>query len=327
MRLKWLVIGLACTVAVLASGTELYARYELGLGDPPLTIRDSEIDYLFKPGTYHRFGNTIHYNEWSMRADDVNPTKTDPSELRVLVLGDSVVNGGALTDDSELATHLAQGELSERLGRPVWVGNVSAGSWGPGNLLAYTDRYGWFDADIAVIVLSSHDLGDVPDFQSELGEDFPMEAPILASWEAVTRYLPRYLPPSLLSVEADEGTPPPDRETQLLEGRKLLARLLESAGAHVPAVVVLHHPEMSELAGDRDDGTMGREASASIIAVTTAESGATFQQLGPYLHRAPDGQDPYRDAIHINVLGQRLYADAIICVVERAEGLDGETCA
>ena len=158
-------------------------------------MRDPDIDYLFVPGrTYHRFGNVISYNTFSMRADDVSPHKTDPNELRVLVIGDSVVNGGALTDDSQLATRMVQERLAQDLARPVWVGNVSAGSWGPGNQLAYLRKFGTFNADIAILVLSTHDIADVPDFAPDLGPDSPESPPVLAMEEAVYRYLPRYVP-------------------------------------------------------------------------------------------------------------------------------------
>ena len=126
-RSKLAGIFLFASVALL----ELFARFGLGLGDPPLTQRDPGINYLFVPGTYHRFGNTIHYNSFSMRADEISPTKQNPDELRVLVMGDSVLNGGALTDDHDLATFIAQKKLSELLGRPVWVATSPPGLGDP----------------------------------------------------------------------------------------------------------------------------------------------------------------------------------------------------
>lgn len=323
----WVVlIGM---LLVGAFGVELFARHGLGLGDPPLTIRDPAIEYMFKPGTYQRFGNTIHYNSFSMRAEETTPEKTRPDELRVLVMGDSVVNGGVLTDDSELATRLAQARLTERLGRPVWIGNVSAGSWGPGNLLAYAERFGWFDADVVVFLLSSHDLGDIPSFPPDLGPDFPLEKPLLASWEAAARYLPRYIP-LLRSRNAAanlESLSSAELEARLVEGRGLLRELLETAYDSVPAIAILHHSEQVERkgrgTGERAD-TLRR--AAAVIAADAKASTTPYHPLEPYLDRGPEGESPYRDSIHINALGQRLYADAIICVVELALGLDGETC-
>ncbi|MFN9972192.1 MAG: SGNH/GDSL hydrolase family protein, partial [Phycisphaerae bacterium] len=107
---------------------ELVARFGLGLGDPPLFQKDDAIEYVLKPGTYRRFGHTIHINRWSQRSPEIEAKKSDPNEFRVLVIGDSVVNGGALLDDTEIATTLRERALATQLNRPVRVLNISAGS-------------------------------------------------------------------------------------------------------------------------------------------------------------------------------------------------------
>jgi len=147
--LKKSLVLIAFAVFALV-GAEVFARFQVGLGDPPLTVRDPDIEYLFKPSRcYRRFGNDVCYNRWSMRSPEAD-------RFPILVLGDSVVNGGSLTDDSRLGTAI----LARHLG--VAVGNVSAGSWGPPNLLEYTERFGWFGAQSVIVVASSHDLDDIP---------------------------------------------------------------------------------------------------------------------------------------------------------------------
>jgi len=122
----------AVILGILLTG-EAFSRWYLGLGDPPLTVRDPEIEYMFAPNQdVRRFGNRVAYNAWSMRSDPVAPRKPHPREFRMLVMGDSVINGGALTDQTRLATTLAQARLSSS-DHPAFVGNVSAGSWGPEN--------------------------------------------------------------------------------------------------------------------------------------------------------------------------------------------------
>src|SRR5437762_1643345 len=60
-RALWLASGL---LALLVTG-EIVARYGLGLGDPPLSVADPQIEYLFKPNqTCRRFGHRIHYNAY-----------------------------------------------------------------------------------------------------------------------------------------------------------------------------------------------------------------------------------------------------------------------
>src|SRR5206468_1208991 len=137
-----------------------------------------------------RLGHRIKYNHYSMRSDDFPEHKTDRNELRALVVGDSVINGGVPTDQSELATEILKRRLAEDLKRPVVVGNISASSWGPPNELAYLKRYGLFDADVLVIVVSSHDYVDVPTFVPVVDVDrsFPGHKPVSALWEGIDRY-------------------------------------------------------------------------------------------------------------------------------------------
>ena len=147
---KW-IVGLLVVVA-LVGAAEIAARYGLGLGDPPVSVADAEIDYLFAPNQEcWRFGNRIRYNNLSMRCDfDVDENcKTS----RVYVVGDSVINGGAPTDQDALATTLLQRELSN-----VQVCNISAGSWGPGNYAAYFRLHPGLRGGTLIVEVNSHDL-------------------------------------------------------------------------------------------------------------------------------------------------------------------------
>src|SRR5580658_4659029 len=76
---------------------EVVCRYAIGLGDPPLYVADSKMEYLLQPSkTYFRFHKRFAVNRYGMRADDFPPQKSNPSEFRVLVIGDSVIYGGVL---------------------------------------------------------------------------------------------------------------------------------------------------------------------------------------------------------------------------------------
>ena len=75
-----------------------------------------------------------------MRYEDVPFPKDD--EFRVICFVDSVLNGGSLTDQKDLATTLLEKKLKE-VTPDAYVGNISAGSWGPGNWRAYADEYGF----------------------------------------------------------------------------------------------------------------------------------------------------------------------------------------
>src|SRR3954462_12635056 len=80
-RRRWKRLAAWAAILLLAMliGGEVFARFYLGLGDPPLLMSYPQIEYLFKPnGTYRRFGNHIHYNAYSMRSDDFPAHKIDP---------------------------------------------------------------------------------------------------------------------------------------------------------------------------------------------------------------------------------------------------------
>ena len=103
-KLALAVVGVSLTL--LATG-ELFTRFVLGLGTPPLSVAHPKIEYLFQPSQdVWRFHNHVHINAWSMRSEDFPRGKVTPREFRILMLGDSIINGGNLTDDSELASHL-----------------------------------------------------------------------------------------------------------------------------------------------------------------------------------------------------------------------------
>ncbi|MCC6134828.1 MAG: hypothetical protein IT491_05555 [Gammaproteobacteria bacterium] len=215
-RRRVILLSILATVAILIGAGELFARYVLGLGDPPLSLAHDQIEYLFKPNQdVMRFGHRIIINAYGMRTENF-PKAKPAGEFRVMVFGDSVLNGGNLLDHSTLATTLLSKRLSDALERPVVVGNISAGSWGPGNWLAYAQEYGFFDADIVMLVISSHDYADNPTFAPLNPLTHPQERPWSALWEGVTRYLPRYLP------RISAAPPPKFRRSRPPSHRRLL---------------------------------------------------------------------------------------------------------
>lgn len=290
------VAGAVGAVALLVAGGEILARHGLGLGTPPLSVAHPEIEYLFRPDQeVMRFHNRHRYNEVGMRS---GPVPRDEGVPVILVIGDSVVNGGSETDQAELATEILRRELSGDRGE-VFVGNVSAGSWGPANQLAYLREFGQFGAQGAVLVLSSHDASDVPGFGPLDPGTHPTERPLLALWEGVTRYLPRYLPDFGAAEAAAEPPPPPGAALG-----DLAALVEEVRGAGRPLCAV-HHLSRAELEeGLTEDGSRLRAAlEAADVPVVTD---------GPAFRAALEaGGAPFRDGIHPSAEGQVLLAGAI----------------
>jgi hypothetical protein len=315
-RRRWL-LRVIMTVMLLAVGGELIARFYVGLGDPPLSQADPQIEYLFRPNQEcRRFGNRIKYNQYSMRSDDFPVHKASPDELRVLVIGDSVVNGGVLTDQSQLATTLLQQKLAADLKRPVIVGNISAGSWGPPNELAYLRRYGLFDADVVVIVLSSHDYIDVPTFEPVVGVNasYPDHKPLLALWDGFQRYLLPRLKGVAVSNEGLAPTTGPANAADIETCKGALREMIETARAGGAKVIVAQHLERTETLASPLAGHEAIAQEARRDGVTPLELGVAFEQARRH------GEDPYRpgDQIHPSVVGQREIATALLPVIEAA---------
>ncbi len=295
-------------VLALVVLAEIVARTVLGLGDPPLWKEDPEIEYLQLPSRrYRRFGNRIEFNAWSMRSRDFPKHKEHPDELRVMVIGDSIVNGGVLVDQEDVATSRIERALNDELQRPVIVGNIGAHSWGPPNCLAYVKRFGLFDADLVVIVTNSPDYADAPTFRP-LTRRQPKRRPWLALQEVLEKYVPRFLQQRFRPRAKPEDNPTDEAVAECRDALYELFRLAREAGAEV---LLAQHLVRSELAGQPQvgHGAIGRIA---------ADAGVATIQLGPaFAAEVARGGEPYLDGIHPSALGHRLIAETLLKPVRR----------
>ena len=303
-HLVWIIMTIVVAIAI----GEIFARYYLGLGTPPLSVANHRIEYMFKPNQdVYRFGNHIIINQYGMRTAPFPAEKTG-GEFRIMVFGDSVVNGGNQTDHAALATTILQERL--RKAKPkVVVGNISAGSWGPGNWLAYAKEYGFFEADIVVLVISSHDYADNPTFQVLNENTHPTETPVSAFLEGITRYLPRYLPQLGTGGMGSERDRFEERtkEQEVQKGLEDLKGFLELAINNSTKVLVLQHWEKTEI--ERGVANPGNQRIKEVCELM----GVSPISLEPYFRRSiKDGNNPYRDNIHPNQIGQQLIANAIL---------------
>ncbi len=249
---------------------ELAARHSLGLGDPPLLVPDPDVEYLLVTGQYHRFGNAFVVNRWGMRSEDRD-------SFDVLVVGDSVVNGGSHVDQSDLATEI----VARRTG--LHVANIAASSWGPPNMLAYMRKFGTFNAKSVVIVLSSHDRTDAPTF--EPGAVQPTGKPLCALTDGFGCYvMPRLQPMAPLPEPSDGDV------AKCTEAIAAMIALARDAGARV---AVVHHREQTEPANSE-----GRRL------IFEAAAGADLLRLD-----LPESA--YRDQLHLDTEGQARLADVI----------------
>jgi len=304
-------------LAALIAGGELFARFVLGLGDPPLSVSHPTIEYLFKAQDVRRFGNRILVNEYGMRNEALTPAPAR-NETRVLVYGDGVVNGGALTDHAALATTNATMWSSRRHARPFVYLNVSAGSWGPGNLLAHMKTYGFFGASAAILVLSSHDANDEPIFAPLDPNTHPTQAPFSALTEGLSRYAPRLARWAGLGGKDAQAEEPP--RVGVFAAEASLQEIFDLMAAKgLPACVFLH-PSLRELETTPMEGQ-------GLISRLAVDRGVPVFDLGETYKAATIPERVYRDDIHINDFGQaalsktlRDVMDLNLCRPPRAKG-------
>lgn len=296
----------------LMIAAELIARYGLGFGQPPVVLLDDQIEYYLKPSSeYRRFGNRIAVNSHGMRGPEFVAKKASADEFRLLVLGDSIVYGGNKLDQEELATSLLAEGLGAALGRPVTVANIACSSWGPPNVDAFLARFGTFDGDAAVIVLSSHDIADVPIF-NPLTEPYWTEAPWCALHDLGEAVYERiFKRRQSLNRELRRGLDPEQARRDVLAALGRVVDRLDGAGMDV---YVALHLERAEAVGVPHGGygEFGRFATSRDLKVI---------DLGPRFKSTMDkGDEPYDDYIHPNALGMRLMAEAIQAAVLGGRG-------
>jgi hypothetical protein len=288
---------------------EAVCRYALGLGDPPLVIRDHACGYRFAPSqSVHRFGNRVSYDHRSMRGR--HSAVPANNAYGVLVVGDSVLNGGSLTDDADTAGALLNDMSIQIGGRHAAFRNLSAGSWAPPQQLAYLRTYDTGPLDSVVFVLSSHDatgrhVGD--------STPFPTRRPWLAAEELVFRYLFQYhhhfLDPEKGWQAAAAGVPEEiaassDPSAVSCWCLKEICGLCRNR--KLPLAVVLW-PTRAEVEARTWDKL------CHAITDVLAREGVAWVDLMPQIRHQADSVDrPYRDNIHPTVAGQRILAGGVM---------------
>jgi hypothetical protein len=298
---------------------EVICQFGIGLGDPPLYQADSTMEYVLQPSkTYYRFHNKFSVNRYSMRADDFPPHKSSADELRVIVIGDSIIYGGVRIDQSEIDTEILKRDLAREFGRPVVVGNASAKSWGPPNELAYLKRFGTLDADVVVLELSSHDYADAPTFEPVVGisAEYPDKKPLSALTDLFSSYLlPRYLHVGATPTGVDKTMiSAAQSEQDIAECRNAEREFFRFARGSHAKVALAQHLSLPELTGPYQTGYYANQA------VAKGENVSYVDDADGLRSQLKSGSSPFypRDLLHLNHIGQPLLAHTLQRAVELA---------
>lgn len=280
---------------------EFVSRYYYGCATPVLYISDKQIEYTLKPSQNISYNSSKYIvNEYGMRGESFKPLRS-AQEFRVLIFGDSVLNGGSQVDQSKLATTLLKERLEKLLSKPVVVGNVSAGSWGPGNWLAYVKKFGFFDADVVIVLISSHDASDNPTFQNLNPTTHPEKNPISGLLFCSEKFIGRVYENYIANTYNIGGKMDYDHtDISIRHGIDSLNKFLLLAKSHVSKVIIIQYPEQDELYGTTKPGFHEIKNAAINTGVSRFSAFSVFYQS------VSNGVNPYRDNIHTNSAGQEL---------------------
>lgn len=305
-------LWLLATVVAIAAGAVLL-RDVVGLRLAPIRVPHPSIEYLYAPNqNSKRAGLEMRINEFGMRSDSFAPTREAASELRVMVFGDSILAAPGLTGHQQLATTLAQQALSAQLGRRVIVGNVATGSWGPGNWLAYAKAFGFFDADVVVLVASGHDHADVPEFAPMHPNPRPIPQVLVPLAEYASKLRIQLLASHGIGAGSGPGTGTTPDPRAVLGAMTDLAAFLELARSQTPQVRVLLLPEMAELSGAAHTGRDEIEALTRKLGLPVRRPDDRYRQ------KMLEGRELYLDNIHPSDAGQALLAELLVEEVQLA---------
>ncbi|MBW4466386.1 MAG: SGNH/GDSL hydrolase family protein [Pegethrix bostrychoides GSE-TBD4-15B] len=301
MNHLWLIP--AGIIAVLV-GLELVLRL-FGFGKPLLYQADSQIGYLIAPNQQTcRFGKQIAINRHSMRSPEIAAARPDQT-LRVLMLGDSILNGGWWTDQGDTVSALLQQQLNSPSDRLVEVLNASANSWSPRNELAYLQRFGSFESQMIILMINTDDLFGVAPAAVVVGRDrnYPNRLPPAAIAEVVTRYvLPPQPIPELAALQAEAG----DRVGFNLTAIRQIRDLARQNNAEFMLVMT---PLLRELgSGSRDYELKARQR----LQAFTQSEGILYIDFLPIFQALPDYRAIYHDHIHLNPAGNRQIVEQLI---------------
>ena len=315
--LKLALIILAVTAGLWVA-IEVLLRVLFGFGNPLIYIPDAECGYLLAPSqTVRRLGNRIEINEYSMRTGAIAPLPPTKS-LRVLLLGDSVANGGWWTDQTDTISEIMARQLRLQISNVaidaqlhskvnyshVEVLNCSANSWGPRNQLAYIKRFGLFGAKALVLLLNTDDLFTSAPCPAVVGRDraYPDRKPLMAIGQLLNRYL-------LPTIPRDLATPSTQNEDKVgcnLEAIRQIKTAASLANIHFVLAMTPKRHELGEI-GPHEWEVKARERLAELV---TTEK-ITYIDFLPIFNLAAEPLTFYRDGIHLSPKGNQLVSQTI----------------
>ncbi|BAY80174.1 hypothetical protein NIES25_66620 (plasmid) [Nostoc linckia NIES-25] len=306
--MKILVLVILPMVVGLVLVLEIGLRSLFGFGNPLIYVADEQIGYLLAPNQRtRRFGNRIEINQYSMRGSAIAKIPA-PSTLRVLLLGDSIANGGWWTEQDNTISSLMMRSLASATNsnyQQVEVLNASANSWGPRNELAYLQKFGNFNAQVIVLLINTDDLFATAPTSLPVGRDrnYPDTKPSLGLVEVWQRYLTKQKPiPQMKAVHNEAG----DRVGINLEAISKIQELTRQTHSEFLLVMTPLLREIGE-PGSRDYEIKARDR---LNDFTKAQQ-IKYIDFLPIFNSNPDPKTLFHDHIHLNLQGNQFVSEII----------------
>ncbi|HLO83838.1 MAG TPA: SGNH/GDSL hydrolase family protein [Nostocaceae cyanobacterium] len=303
--MKLILITIVALVGLLVV-IEWGLRSRFGFGNPLIYIPDQQIGYLLAPNQQtRRFGNRIVINEYSMRSEPIEKIPASAT-LRVLILGDSIANGGWWTDQANTISSLLKNKLEqEKLSnyQKFEVLNASANSWSPRNELAYLKKFGTFNAQVVVLLINTDDLFGIAPTSLPVGRDrnYPDQKPPLAIIEVWQRYATKPKPIAEMQPLYQEGG---DRVGIILTAISQIHTIAQENQAQFLLAMTPLLRELDE-SGPRDYEIVARQRLRDF----TQAKGITYIDFLPIFQNNPQPQTLYQDHIHLNNQGNQLLSN------------------
>ncbi|BAY34122.1 hypothetical protein NIES2107_60270 [Nostoc carneum NIES-2107] len=306
--MKLALIVILIVVIGLFLVIEIGLRSLFGFGNPLIYIGDQEIGYLLAPNQCtRRFGNRIEINEYSMRSGTIKPILA-PTTVRILLLGDSIANGGWWTDQKNTISELMMRSLSaaqtEKY-QQIEVLNASANSWGPRNELAYIQKFGNFQAQVVVLLINTDDLFATAPTSLPVGRNrnYPDRQPPLALAEVWQRYISKQKPiPEITALQNEPG----DRVGINLDAIAQIKALTRASNSQFLLAMT---PLLREI-GDPGPRDYEIEARQRLTDFTQAQQ-IKYIDLLPIFNSTANVKALYQDHIHLNLQGNQLVSQLI----------------
>jgi hypothetical protein len=294
---KLIFLGIALFFIV---SVELFLRSYYGFCHTVLFDQDATYEYLQKPNQdVLRFRKHNKYNSYSMRSEEV-----DTLAVKILGFGDSVLNGGILTDQDSLATSILSDTLSKLYKKKIQFLNISAGSWGPDNCYAYLKKQGNFGAKSIFLFVSSHDAYDNIDFKKvvDVHQSYPSKQFLFAIDELTERYIfPRMMNMLKSSSKREEDLLINKRKETSVFNPGFKSFLSYARSNAIPLTIYLH--------ADKNELKNGayNEQGIEIIKFANDNQITIIKDLENNLEILD-----LRDGIHLNSRGQRKIVNTIL---------------